>query len=144
METMKELHELQFPDNLRYYEEHEWCLREGANVKIGISDYAQDRLGDVVFVELPEPGAVFKKGDIFGTVESVKSVSELYMPLSGTVFSVNASLEENPEFVNDSPYSDGWMVVLKSEEDPGDTENPNGMGGLMDAGRYLNMLKGLE
>lgn len=131
---MKELHELQFPDNYLYFEEHTWVQKDGASVKVGISDYAQDRLGDVVFVELPEPGAIFKKGEAFGTVESVKSVSELYMPLSGAIVSVNTSLEDNPERVNQFPYSDGWMIVLLPDDDTV---------GLMDAEGYMNMLKGL-
>lgn len=141
---MKELHELHFPDDLLYFEEHEWVLRDGDNVKIGISDYAQDRLGDIVFVELPEPGAVFDRGDVFGTVESVKSVSELYMPLAGTVVSVNTTLEDSPELVNRSPYSDGWMLVLKPAEDSVVWETPDDAGGLMDAAGYMNMLKGLS
>jgi glycine cleavage system H protein len=131
---MKELHELQFPDSFLYFEEHTWVQKDGDNVKVGISDYAQDRLGDVVFVELPEPGATFSKGDAFGTVESVKSISELYMPVSGSIVSVNTSLEENPELVNRAPYSEGWLIVLKPSDDTSD---------LMDAAGYLEMLKGL-
>lgn len=140
---MKELHELQFPDDFLYYEEHTWVFRDGSNVKIGISDYAQDRLGDIVFVELPEPGAVFGKGDVFGTVESVKSVSELYMPLSGAVVSVNTALEDSPERVNQSPYHEGWMIVLQPVEDPVVAESPDDTGNLMAATDYKDMLKGL-
>lgn len=133
---MKELSELKLPENLLYFEEHVWVLPEGKHAKIGISDYAQDRLGDVVFVELPNAGAVFTRGQAFGTVESVKSVSELYMPLSGAVISVNPALEDNPELVNAAPYADGWLIILKPD-------NPEDMDTLMDAEKYLDMLKGL-
>lgn len=141
---MKELHELYFPNDFLFSEEHEWVLRDGETVKIGISDYAQDRLGDIVFVELPETGAIFAKGESFGTVESVKSVSELYMPLAGAVVAVNKKLEDTPELVNQSPYSDGWMIVLKPDEDPVVGENPDDTRNLMDAQGYLKMLKGLS
>ena len=91
---MKEIDELNFPENLSYAEDHEWVLKQGDTVKIGISDYAQDQLGDIVFVELPEVGESFSKGDEFGTVESVKAVSELYMPISGEIAGINKSLED--------------------------------------------------
>lgn len=141
---MKEIHELIFPEDFLYFEEHTWVHGDGANVKIGISDYAQDRLGDIVFVELPEPSAIFDKGDVFGTVESVKSVSELYMPTAGSIVSVNEALEDSPELVNQSPYSDGWMIVLKPVEDPVVGKNPDESDGLMDAAAYVDMLKGLS
>lgn len=139
---MKELHELHFPEDLLYFEEHVWILQDGDNVKIGISDYAQDRLGDIVFVELPEPGESFSKGDAFGTVESVKSVSELYAPLTGTIVSVNTKLEDSPELVNKSPYSDGWMIVLKPVEHAAAGDNSGDTGDLMDAAGYLKLLQG--
>jgi glycine cleavage system H protein len=132
---MKEIHELNFPDDLLYFEEHTWVKRDGENVKIGISDYAQDQLGDIVFVELPEPGSIFEKEEVFGTVESVKSISELYMPLAGSVVSVNTVLEDRPELVNQSPYSEGWMIVCKPS-------NPDESDGLTDAAGYINLLKG--
>lgn len=132
---MKELSELNFPDNLRYDKEHEWALTEDDVVTIGISDFAQDQLGDVVFVELPEVGATFSKGDEFGTVESVKAVSELYMPISGEITAVNLDLEENPERVNVSPYGTGWMIKVK----PTDTSE---IDSLMDKTAYVAMLKG--
>ena len=112
---MKELDELNFPDDVRYAESHEWARSEGERVKVGISDYAQDQLGDIVFVELPEKGETFDKGEAFGTVESVKAVSELYMPVGGEILAVNAALEESPEMVNNAPYSDGWMIEIKAE-----------------------------
>jgi glycine cleavage system H protein len=132
---MKELNELNFPDDVRYSESHEWSRSEGDKIKVGISDYAQDQLGDIVFVELPEKGDTFGKGEAFGTVESVKAVSELYMPVGGEVLAVNAALEESPEKVNNAPYSDGWMIEIKAE-------NPSELNALLTKDAYLNTLKG--
>ena len=132
---MKELYELNLPDNLRYAEDHEWTKLEGDKVKIGIDDYAQDQLGDIVFVELPDVGATFAKGEEFGTVESVKAVSELFMPIGGEILAINTTLEETPEHVNNSPYEDGWMIEIK----PGDVAE---MDALMDKEAYIKMLKG--
>ncbi len=109
---MKDLAELRIPDDRRYSTDHEWAKEEGGNFRVGISDFAQDQLGDVVFVELPEVGSSFQRGDVFGTVESVKAVSELLMPISGAIVEVNSGLEDTPEAVNDSPYEAGWMVVV--------------------------------
>jgi len=132
---MKELDELNMPDNLRYAKDHEWTKLEGDKVKIGIDDYAQDQLGDIVFVELPEVGATFSKGEEFGTVESVKAVSELFMPIGGEILAINTTLEETPEHVNNSPYEDGWMIEIK----PSDVAE---MDALMDKEAYIKMLKG--
>ena len=132
---MKEIDELNLPDNLRYAEDHEWTRLEGDKVKIGIDDYAQDQLGDIVFVELPEVGATFSKGEEFGTVESVKAVSELFMPVGGEILAINTALEETPEHVNNSPYEDGWMIEIK----PSDVAE---MDALMDKEAYIKMLKG--
>jgi glycine cleavage system H protein len=132
---MKEISELRFPDDVRYAEEHEWTRTTGETVQIGISDYAQDQLGDIVFVDLPQKGAVFSKGDEFGTVESVKAVSELFMPIGGKVVEVNAALEEAPELVNSDPYGGGWMVALQPDD-------PAELDALMDREAYLAMLKG--
>lgn len=132
---MKELDELNFPDDVRYAESHEWARSEGDRVKVGISDYAQDQLGDIVFVELPEKGETFDKGEAFGTVESVKAVSELYMPVGGEILAVNAALEESPEMVNNAPYSDGWMIEIKAE-------NPSEIDALLSNDAYLEKLKG--
>jgi glycine cleavage system H protein len=132
---MKELNELNFPAEVRYAESHEWARSEGDRVKIGISDYAQDQLGDIVFVELPEVGDTLGKGEEFGTVESVKAVSELYMPVAGEVVAANASLEDAPEKVNNTPYGDGWMIEIKAE-------NPSELDDLMDNDAYLGTLKG--
>ena len=132
---MKELNELSFPDDVRYAESHEWAQLEGDKLKIGISDYAQDQLGDIVFVELPEVGDTFGKGEEFGTVESVKAVSELYMPVAGEVVAINDTLEDAPEKVNNSPYSDGWMLEIKADD-------ASKIGDLMDNNAYLDSLKG--
>ena len=132
---MKELDELNLPDDLRYAKDHEWARLEGDKVKIGIDDYAQDQLGDIVFVELPEVGATFSKGDEFGTVESVKAVSELFMPVGGEILTINTSLEDTPEHVNNSPYEDGWMIEIK----PSDVAE---IDALMDKEAYIKMLKG--
>ena len=132
---MKELSELSFPDDIRYSESHEWAKADGDKVKIGITDYAQDQLGDIVFVEMPEVGATFAKGAEFGTVESVKAVSELYIPVAGEIVAVNAALEDAPELINNSPYTDGWMIQIKPD-DPSEIES------LMAKDAYLNSLQG--
>jgi glycine cleavage system H protein len=135
-DTMKEINDLILPENLRYAEDHEWARVDGDSTRVGIDDYAQDQLGDVVFVELPQVGDKFAKGDEFGTVESVKAVSELFMPIGGEILSVNTALEESPELVNNSPYDDGWMIEVKPA-DPADLD------ALMDKNAYMKMLKGL-
>jgi glycine cleavage system H protein len=104
------------PKDLRYSEEHEWVKTEDGNVRIGITHFAQSELGDIVFVELPEVGAELKENEPFGSVESVKTVSELYAPISGKVVEVNEELSDNPEFVNESPYEKAWMVVVEPSD----------------------------
>lgn len=108
---------MNLPEELFYSEEHEWVRKEDNKVYIGITDFAQSELGDVVFVELPEVGEEFDVGDAFGSVESVKTVSELYAPVSGTVVEVNEDLEDNPEYVNESAYEDAWMIVIEMEDE---------------------------
>jgi glycine cleavage system H protein len=105
---------MEFPANLRYTKEHEWARQEGNRVVVGITDYAQKELGDVVFVELPEVGTTIATMDTFGVVESVKAVSDLYAPVSGTVVEANTILEDQPELVNASPYGQGWMIVIEA------------------------------
>ncbi|MBM3225647.1 MAG: glycine cleavage system protein GcvH [Candidatus Tectomicrobia bacterium] len=105
---------MEFPANLRYTKEHEWARQEGNRIVVGITDYAQKELGDVVFVELPEIGLTLAVEDTFGVVESVKAVSDLYAPVSGTVVDANMVLEDQPELVNASPYGQGWMVVIET------------------------------
>jgi glycine cleavage system H protein len=134
---MKEISELNFPADLRYDQDHEWVRPEGDHLRCGISDYAQDQLGDIVFVELPQRGDKFEMGQEFGTVESVKAVSELYMPLTGEIVSVNGELEDNPGIVNSAPYQEGWMIEIKPDN-PGDVDS------LLTMVDYLEMLKGIE
>ena len=104
---------MNFPEDLKYTEEHEWVLVEGDVVTIGITDFAQDQLGDVVFVELPEVGDAIEAGSTFGVVESVKAVSDVYAPVSGEVVEINEELPDEPEVLNTSPYEDGWMIKVK-------------------------------
>jgi len=132
---MKEINELNFKDDLRYSDDHEWAKQTDGVARIGISDYAQNQLGDIVFVELPEVGDTFEKGQEFGTVESVKAVSELYMPVGGEITAVNDALEDAPEMVNNEPYDGGWMVEVKLA-DPAEFEE------LKDKQAYLGILKG--
>ncbi|MEK5331493.1 MULTISPECIES: glycine cleavage system protein GcvH [unclassified Lysinibacillus] len=121
------------PKDLRYSEEHEWVKLEDGKVRIGISHFAQSELGDIVFVELPQVGDEIKTDDPFGSVESVKTVSELYAPISGTVVEVNADLEDSPEFVNESPYEKAWMIVVE----PADASE---IESLMTAEQYEEMI----
>ncbi|WP_026694576.1 glycine cleavage system protein GcvH [Peribacillus kribbensis] len=121
------------PKDLRYSEEHEWVKIEGEQVRIGITDFAQSELGDIVFVELPEPGTEIQANEPFGSVESVKTVSELYAPISGKIVEVNEELSDSPEFVNESPYEKAWMVVIEPS-DAAEAEK------LMDAEAYAAMI----
>ena len=105
------------PDNLSYTNEHEWVnLQDDGNAKVGITDHAQDALSDVVFVELPDIGSEFSKGEPMAVAESVKAASDIYAPVSGKIVSVNTKLEESPELINESPYDFGWMVVIEPTE----------------------------
>lgn len=131
---MKELNELNLPDDVRYTEDHEWAQKKGKTVKVGVSDYAQDQLGDIVFVEFPEIGDVFEKGEEFGSLESVKAVSELFMPIGGEVVAVNETLEDSPELINEECY-DNWIVEIKPTDISEFKE-------LMSAEDYIEMLKG--
>jgi len=108
---------LNVPGDLQYTKSHEWVRREEDTATIGITDHAQDELGDVVFVELPEKGTSFSAGDSFGTVESVKAVSDLYAPVGGEVVEVNETLNDSPELINEEPYGGGWMIRLRISED---------------------------
>ncbi len=105
------------PRDLQYTKSHEWVRREEGTATVGITDHAQDELGDVVFVELPEQGTSFSAGDSFGTVESVKAVSDLYAPVGGEVLEVNERLNDSPELINEEPYGGGWMIRLRISED---------------------------
>ena len=105
------------PQDLHYSEEHEWVKVDGKRAIIGITDFAQSELGDIVFVELPSVGDEISAGDVFGSVESVKTVSELYAPVSGKVVEVNTSLEDSPEKINDSPYDEVWMIIVEMSDE---------------------------
>ena len=120
---------MEFPKGLRYSQEHEWVSVEGNIATIGITDYAQEQLGDVVYVELPAVGKVLNQGDTFGVVESVKAVSDIYAPISGTVTEVNSELPNTPEQVNADPYGKAWMIRLQ-------LSNPSEVDALMDAAAY--------
>ena len=122
-----------YPDNLRYTKDHEWALVTGNVARVGITLFAKDQLGDVVFLELPAVGAAVKKGEQFGVVESTKAVSELYSPLTGKVVAVNQALVDAPEGVNDEPYGKGWMIEIEAA-DPVELE------GLLSAEQYTKLV----
>ncbi|MFC7322199.1 glycine cleavage system protein GcvH [Halobacillus campisalis] len=124
---------MSLPKDLLYSEEHEWVKKEGEKVRIGITDFAQSELGDIVFVELPEEGDTVEADEPFGSVESVKTVSELYAPVTGKVVEVNEELEDSPEYVNESPYEKAWMIVVE----PNDTSE---LDELMSAADYEEMI----
>lgn len=124
---------MNFPDNLRYTKDHEWIRMEGDIAVIGITDFAQHELGDIVYVEIETVGHELNAGDIFGTVEAVKTVSDLYLPVSGTITEVNPNLNSQPELVNTDPYNEGWMVKMKVSS-TADVE------ALMDAAAYTALV----
>ena len=123
------------PEELRYSSDHEWARVEGDIVRIGITEFAQDALGDVVFVQVPGVGATFTAGDSLGEVESTKSVSDLYAPVSGTVIEVNDGLADSPQALNDDPYGDGWICTIRMA-DPAQRRR------LLDAGAYRSLIEG--
>jgi glycine cleavage system H protein len=122
-----------YPATFKYTKDHEWVDVAGDRGKVGITDYAQQQLGDVVYVELPEVGAKLKQGQSFGTIESVKAVSELYSPVSGEVVDVNSSLKDKPEAVNSKPHA-SWMIAIR-------LTNPAEVGSLLDAAQYADLVK---
>jgi glycine cleavage system H protein len=123
-----------YPENYLYSQDHEWISVKDNVGTIGITDFAQHELGDVVFVDLPEVGDPFDAGDPFGSVESVKAVSEIFCPLSGEVIEVNQKLEQNPELINQSPHQDAWLIKIR-------ISNPGELKGLMNAGKYEEYLQ---
>ncbi|KGX89764.1 glycine cleavage system protein GcvH [Pontibacillus marinus] len=125
---------MSLPKELYYSEEHEWVKVEGDKVRIGITDHAQSELGDIVFVELPEVGDEIEADEPFGSVESVKTVSELYAPLTGKVVGINEELEDSPEFVNESPYDKAWMIIVEPS-------NNSEIDELMSADQYQEMIE---
>ena len=132
---MKEISDLNLPDDVKYTKSHEWAKISDGIVTIGLNDYAQDQLGEIVFVELPETGDTFSQGDEFGSVESVKAVSEIYLPISGEIVEINEDLEDAPELVNESCYDNGWLIKVKAD-------NISQLGDLFEKAAYLDILKG--
>ncbi|MEY8708824.1 glycine cleavage system protein GcvH [Bacteroides faecichinchillae] len=126
---------MNFPQNLRYTNEHEWIRVEGDIAYVGITDYAQDQLGDIVFVDIPTVGESLEAGESFGTIEVVKTISDLFLPVEGEVLEQNEALEENPELVNKDPYGEGWLIKMKPVELK-DVEN------LLDAEAYKAVVNG--
>jgi len=126
---------VEFPEDLRYTKEHEWVRVEGERARVGITDFAQDALGDVVYVDLPAVGAVVQAHQPLGEVESTKSVSDVYSPVSGTIVERNPLVEDRPELVNEEPYGDGWLVVI-------DAADPDAIGALLDAVAYRALVDG--
>jgi glycine cleavage system H protein len=127
--------EMNVPDDLRYTKEHEWVRVEGSLARVGITDYAQDALGDVVYVDLPAVGASVAAHQPLGEVESTKSVSDVYSPLAGTVVDRNPAIEDRPELVNEQPYGDGWLVLIEPSD-------PLAVGALLDAAAYRALVEG--
>ena len=124
---------MNFPENLKYTKDHEWILVEGDQATVGITDFAQGELGDIVFVDITTQGETLNAHEMFGTVEAVKTVSELYMPVSGEILEVNSGLEDAPESVNSDAYGDGWMVKIK-------LSNPSEIDGLLSAADYKALI----
>jgi glycine cleavage system H protein len=125
---------VEFPQDLRYSKEHEWVRTEGGRVRVGITDFAQDALGDVVYVDLPEVGAEVVADQPFGEVESTKSVSDVFSPVSGTIAERNPLIDDHPELVNEQPYADGWLVTIQPDD-------PGALDRLLDAEAYQAFLK---
>ena len=125
---------MEFPEDLRYSTEHEWVRLEGGRARVGITDFAQDALGDVVYVDLPDVGAVVEANKPLGEVESTKSVSDVYSPVSGTILERNPLIDDRPELVNEAPYGDGWLVLIETPE-------PDRVAAMMDATAYRALVE---
>ena len=124
---------MNIPENLLYTSEHEWIKIDGEIATIGVTDFAQSELGDIIFLEFPALNSVFNKGEIFGTIEAVKTVSDLYMPIDGEICEINDILNDNPEKVNEDPYKDGWMVKVKIDKSVS-------LDGLLDSNQYNKLI----
>jgi glycine cleavage system H protein len=124
---------MHFPENLKYTKEHEWILIEGDQATVGITEFAQSELGDIIYVELPQPGKEVKKDDVFGTVEAVKTVSDLFMPVSGKVLETNKQLDQTPELVNEDPYGQAWMIKIELSD-------PSQLNDLLTQEEYRNIV----
>ncbi len=125
---------MNFPDKIRYSEDHEWIRVDGSEAVIGITDFAQSELGDIVFVDIPEVGIELAKGEVFGSIEAVKTVSDLILPASGELLEVNKLLEDNPETINSDPYDKGWIIRIRLKD-------PKEVDSLMDAAQYQAFIK---
>ncbi len=125
---------MNFPDKIRYSEDHEWIRVDGSEAVIGITDFAQSELGDIVFVDIPEVGIELAKGEVFGSIEAVKTVSDLILPASGELLEVNKLLEDNPETINSDPYDKGWIIRIRLKD-------PKEVDSLMDAAQYQALIK---
>lgn len=124
---------MNYPTNLKYTKDHEWVLLEGDTATIGITEFAQHELGDIVYIDINSKGKALSAEEIFGTVEAVKTVSDLFLPVAGTITEINPSLEANPELVNTDPYNEGWMIKMK-------VENPKDVEKLMNAEAYKDLV----
>lgn len=124
---------MHFPENLKYTKEHEWILVEGDQATVGITEFAQSELGDIIYVELPQPGKEVKKDEVFGTVEAVKTVSDLFMPVSGKVLETNKQLDQTPELVNEDPYGQAWMIKIELSD-------PTQLNDLLTQEEYRNIV----
>lgn len=124
---------MNIPAELKYTKDHEWIRLEGDTAVIGITDYAQDQLGDIVYVEIETEGETLDNEEVFGTVEAVKTVSDLFMPIAGEVIEFNSALEDNPALVNEDPYGEGWMIKVK-------VSDSSELGGLLDAAAYQDLI----
>lgn len=125
---------MNFPDKIRYSEDHEWIRVDGSEAVIGITDFAQSELGDIVFVDIPEVGIELAKGEVFGSIEAVKTVSDLILPASGELLEVNKLLEDNPETINSDPYDKGWIIRIRFKD-------PKEVDSLMNAAQYQALIK---
>jgi len=125
---------MNIPENLKYTKDHEWIKVDGDEAYVGITDYAQNELGDIVFVEIETEGENLEKEEVFGTVEAVKTVSDIFMPISGEVLEVNSQLEDSPEIVNKDPYGEGWLIKVK-------LSNKSELDGLLDADKYKELIE---
>ncbi len=134
---MKELSQIVLPKDISYTQNHEWLRQEGDEAVVGVSDYAQDQLGEIVFAELPAAGDAFGQGQAFGTLESVKAVSEIYMPVAGEITAINEDLRNDPASINTDPYGKGWLIRLKPD-------NSDDQKKLMGRAAYLEMVKGKQ
>ena len=124
---------MNIPENVKYTKDHEWIRIEGDGAFVGITDYAQGELGDIVFVEIETVGETLEKGDVFGTIEAVKTVSDLFMPVSGEVSEINADLEDSPDLINEDPFGKGWLIKVKLDD-------PSQLDDLLDAKQYSDLI----